>query len=72
MERHQRLLLTEKEQAALLSISANHLINLRRGRLVPHVRLGKSIRYNPVEVAKAVEKLTIREHTQTPGRSKRS
>lgn len=71
MERHQRLLLTEKEQAALLSISPNHLINLRRGRLVPHVRLGRSIRYNPVEVARAVEKLTISEHTQTPARARK-
>lgn len=71
MERHQRLLLTEKEQAAVLSISANHLVNLRRGRLVPHVRLGKSIRYNPIEVAKAMEKLTIKEHAQTPARSRK-
>ena len=66
MERQQPLLLTEKEQAALLSISAHHLINLRRQRLVPHVKLGKSIRYNPTEVARAVQKLTIAEHTQ-PG-----
>jgi len=71
MDRQQPLLLTEKEQAALLSISEHHLVNLRRQRLVPHVRLGKSVRYNPVEVARAVEKLTISEHTQAPARSKR-
>ena len=59
MERHPVLLITEAEQARILRISPHHLINLRRRRLVPHVRLGKSVRYNPDEVAKAMRKLTI-------------
>ena len=54
-------LITEKAQAELLGCSLRHLINLRNRRLVPFVRLGKLVRYNPDNVQKAVEKLTIRE-----------
>jgi hypothetical protein len=70
MQQHTPLLVTEKAQADILSISVHHLINLRKRRLVPYVRLGKSIRYDPNEVAKAVRKLTIEEHT-APARAKR-
>lgn len=55
----QPLLVTERTQARLLRVSLRHLINLRKRRLVPHVRLGRSVRYNPSEVEKAVEKLTV-------------
>jgi hypothetical protein len=71
MERHTRLPVTEKEQAEILGISWHHLINLRTKRLIPFVKLGKSIRYNPAEVEKALKKLTVEEHTQPPTRAKR-
>ena len=54
-------LLTLKEMAPKLAISWRGLQELTKRRLVPVVRLGRNVRYNPEAVAKAVEKLTIRE-----------
>jgi hypothetical protein len=56
-------LLTESEQAELLTCSVRHLQNLRRTKLIPYVRLGpRLVRYDPTEVERAIQKLTIREH----------
>jgi predicted DNA-binding transcriptional regulator AlpA len=52
-------LLTEKQMAALLAISWRGLQELRKRRLVPHIRLGRSIRYCPSAVQTAIEKLTV-------------
>jgi excisionase family DNA binding protein len=49
-------LIKVQEQAKLLGISTRHLHDLTRQRLVPVVRLGRSIRYNPAAVAAAIEK----------------
>jgi hypothetical protein len=65
------LLVDEKTQARLLRISHHHLVNLRNRRAHSFVKLGKSIRYNPDRVAKALEKLTVEEHTQPPKGAKR-
>lgn len=54
-------LLREKEQAKQLKCSLRHLVNLRNKRLIPFIRLGRSIRYNPIAVARALEKLEIKE-----------
>jgi hypothetical protein len=54
-------LLKEKQQAQELNCSLRHLINLRRKRLIPFIRLGQTIRYDPVAVEKALEKLTVKE-----------
>jgi Helix-turn-helix domain len=59
MQREQ--LLREKEQAKQLKCSLRHLINLRNKRLIPFIRLGRSIRYDPTAVQHALEKLTVRE-----------
>lgn len=56
-----KTLLTEKEQAALLSISWRGLQEFRKKRLVPFVRIGRLVRYRPTEVERALERLTIRE-----------
>jgi Helix-turn-helix domain len=58
---HREQLLCEKEQAAQLQCSLRHLINLRNKRLIPYVRLGRSIRYDPAAVQRALEKLTVKE-----------
>ncbi len=39
-----KLLITEKELAAMLSVSWRHVQNLRNRRLIPHVRLGRVVR----------------------------
>ena len=54
-------LLTEKQQANALACSPRHLVNLRQKRLVPFIKLGRLIRYNPEAVARALEKLTVKE-----------
>jgi hypothetical protein len=54
-------LLRENEQAEQLRCSTRHLINLRNKRLIPYIRLGKSVRYDPTAVHRALEKLTIKE-----------
>jgi hypothetical protein len=52
---------TEKQQAAQLQCSLRQLVALRNRRLIPFIRLGKSIRYDPAAVQRALEKLTVRE-----------
>ena len=54
-------LITGQEQAKRLSCSIRHLRRLRNRRLIPFVKLGGAIRFNPEAVARAVEKLTIKE-----------
>lgn len=56
----EKLLITEKELAAMLSVSWRHVQNLRNRRLIPHVRLGRVVRYRVQDVEKALERLTIR------------
>ena len=53
-------LLTIKEMAAMLSMSWRGVQELTKRREIPVVRLGRSVRYNPPAVAKALEKLTVR------------
>jgi hypothetical protein len=57
----ERFLVTEEEQARLLHCSVGHLKNLRYKRLVPFVRIGRWIRYNPLKVAAAIERFTVKE-----------
>jgi hypothetical protein len=54
-------LLNEKQQAKELNISYRHIIALRQRRLIPFIRLGRAIRYDPSQVARAIQKLTVRE-----------
>ena len=54
-------LITEPAQAKLLSCSISHMKQLRRRRLIPFIKLGGAVRYNPVAVARAIEKLTVKE-----------
>ena len=55
-------LVTERQMAKQLQISPRHLLSLRQRRLLPCVKLGKSIRYDPEDVGRAIKKLTIHEH----------
>jgi excisionase family DNA binding protein len=53
--------LTVREQAETMGISWRHLQNLTRQRLVPHIRLGRLVRYCPEDVDRAIrEKLTVK------------
>jgi hypothetical protein len=62
-------LVTPEAQAKLLSCSLGHLTRMRKRRMIPYVELGKkgqdrgrhAIRYNPEQVERAIQKLTIRE-----------
>ena len=53
--------LTEPEQAKLLKCCTRHLLGLRQKRLIPYLKLGRSVRYDPEAVARAMEKLTVKE-----------
>jgi len=53
-------LLTIKEMAAMLSMSWRGVQELTKRRQIPVVRLGRSIRYAPGAVERAIEKLTVR------------
>jgi Helix-turn-helix domain len=54
-------LLKEKEQAEALNCSLRHLINLRNRRLIPFIKLGGAVRYDPAAVERALAKLTVDE-----------
>jgi hypothetical protein len=54
-------LLTEVEQAKQLHCSTRLLRKLRARRVIPYVKLGRAIRYAPAAVARAIEKLTVKE-----------
>jgi excisionase family DNA binding protein len=54
-------LVTVKELASMLGCSWRHVLSLRDQRLIPYVRLGRLVRYNPEEVRQAIERLTVRE-----------
>ena len=56
MQTQSKHLITVREQATLLSVSPRHLHDLTRQRIVPCVRLGRSVRYNPQAVAAALER----------------
>lgn len=49
----------EKTVADLLGISSRHLRALRSQRLIPYVKLGRVVRFDPEAVAQAVTKLTV-------------
>ena len=55
-------LVSVKEIAPDPEVQHKTRIELREKRLIPFVRLGRLVRYNPQEVMKAIEKLTVKEH----------
>jgi hypothetical protein len=56
MEAQEKTLLTEKEQARLLSMSWRGLQEFRKRGLVPFVRIGRLVRYHPKDVERALRK----------------
>jgi hypothetical protein len=52
---------TPKEQAEELNCSLRHLANLKTKRMIPHIKLGHSVRYDPAAVARALDKLSVKE-----------
>ena len=65
-------LLTAKELAPMLGCSWRHVLALRDQRLIPYVRLGRLVRYDPEEVRQAIERLTIREQGHESPKTPRS
>jgi excisionase family DNA binding protein len=61
MIEHKQILIREAAMAKLLGISVPYIIKLRRLRKIPYFKIGKSVRYNPHEVEKALEKFTVAE-----------
>ena len=60
MPKQTRQLITPKEQAHRLSCSLRHLQNMKNSRIVPHLKLGRLVRYDPEAVDRALERLTVK------------
>jgi excisionase family DNA binding protein len=60
MDRSQ--LLTVPQLAKELNVSQRHIINLTNKRMIPCIRLGRSVRYDSDAVQRALKKLEVREH----------
>lgn len=52
-------LLTAKQTAAVLAISPRKLWALTASFEIPHVRIGKAVRYKPSDLATWIESATI-------------
>jgi excisionase family DNA binding protein len=52
-------LLDEQAVAEMLGITRRHLRTLRSRRLIPFVKIGKSVRFDPNAVIAAVARLTV-------------
>ena len=61
MRMQPRDIVTERELAKELRVSVRALINYRNQRLIPHIRLGRSVRYDRAAVQAALAKLTVTE-----------
>jgi excisionase family DNA binding protein len=55
-------LLTVPELARELNISESKIYELKDQRVIPHVRLGKSVRFDREAVLAAIKRLTVHEH----------
>ena len=56
-----RQLVSIAELAPFLGLTVRHVRKLRTQRLIPYIQLGRLIRYDPNEVLKAIQRLTIKE-----------
>lgn len=52
---------TTREQAAQMGCSVRYVQILRAKRLIPFFKIGKSVRFDPLAVHKALQKLCIKE-----------
>jgi len=55
------LTVTHQQMADMLPCSRRHLDKMTKLRLVPVIKIGRHRRYNPENVMKALEKLTVKE-----------
>lgn len=55
----QKILLTKKELAEMLSVSEAHIQSLTAGSLLPCVKLGRLVRFDVKKVVAALEKLSL-------------
>ena len=56
-------LLKKDELAALLRVTPRHLEKLTKRRVIPFIKLGRSIRYKWSAVEKALDKVTVKERS---------
>jgi excisionase family DNA binding protein len=54
-------LLTKREIARVISKSERSIDNMMKGRVIPFLKLGRSVRFKLRDVEKALSKLTVRE-----------
>jgi hypothetical protein len=54
-------LIGEKQLLEDLQFSARHLWNLRKRRMIPYTKVGRRVMYNPTDVERALNKLSVKE-----------
>ena len=55
-------LLNRKQIAKFIGVSQRTISNMVRRRQIPMIKFGRSVRFDPVRVRKALEKYEIQEH----------
>lgn len=61
MNTQAKLLLDIHEIAETLGCSWRHVQNLKDRRMIPHLKLGRLVKFRLADVERALEKLTVRE-----------
>jgi excisionase family DNA binding protein len=51
--------LTSQELAALLAVSLRTIVNLRRRRVLPHIKIGRLVRFSRAQVEAVLKDYTI-------------
>jgi excisionase family DNA binding protein len=60
--------LNSSEMAAWLGVSLRTVVNLRRRRLLPHIKIGRLVRFSREQVESALRSYTVNELQVRPGK----
>ena len=61
MKRTDRAYLTSTEVADLLGVSLRTVVNLRRRRVIPHLKIGRLVRFSREQVESALRAYSVTE-----------
>jgi excisionase family DNA binding protein len=64
---HGEIYLNSSEMAAWLGVSPRTVVNLRRRRLLPHIKIGRLVRFPREQVESALRSYTVTELQVRPG-----
>jgi excisionase family DNA binding protein len=67
MKRSDLAYMTSTEVADLLGVSLRTVVNLRRRRVLPHIKIGRLVRFSREQVELALRSYTVNELQVRPG-----